>query len=159
MTILDNGEEYIYDSNEDGIDFNYIRNNKCVTKKLLKLPSECKVEGFLTLFDDHELRATNTFEQGQQWQRYLDIGGRSGGTTLWRRLWFRVEVIDDPKQMDGSNNDVGEIQNNTKQKTIVLCYWMYPEHAEQQREVYSIIIVCSGNVRIYNNNLHKCLLK
>lgn len=155
MTLLDDGEQYIYDSNENGLDSNCIPSTKCITKKLLTLPLECKVEGFLTLFDDHELRATPTFERGQQWQRYSDIGGRSGGTTLWRRLWFRVEVIDDPKHLEASNKDIGEIHNKNnpkQQKTIVLRYWMYPEHAEQQREVYSLIIILYSNIKQYQNS-------
>lgn len=140
MSLLDNGEQYIYD-NDSTADSNHISNiKKCVTKEQLTLPSVCKlVEGFLTLFDDHELRATTTFEWGQQWQHYSDIGVRNGGTALWRRLWFRIEIVDDLEKLESSNNDISEVhkQNNTRQqKTIILRYWMYPEHAEQQREVY-----------------------
>lgn len=144
MRLLEEGEPYSYNYDE-GMNGNIIKG--CSAKKLLSMPSECKqAEGFLTLFDDNELRSTPTIDRGQQWQRHSDISsGPTGGTTLWRRLWFRAEIIDDslPQKL-GKNSDnetlVNHQQYNLRQrKTIVLRYWMYPEHAEQQREVYTNI--------------------
>lgn len=158
MCLLEDGEQYIYDNDEDprncdnpSLSSNRYANSGCAmvaAKKPLTFPSECKrTEGFLTLFDDHELRATPTFEQTPKWQRHSNIKGnvKDGGTTLWRRLWFRVEIIDDPKQQqevdDKSCSETKRQQQiNKHQKTIVLRYWLYPEHAEQQREVYLIIL-------------------
>lgn len=133
MRLLEEGEQYTCDDDE-------VTNSNSGTgysaRKLITLPSECKrYEGFLTLFDDHELRSTPVIERGRQWQHHSDISGRTiGGTTLWRRLWFRAEVndIQQQKTTDTSNDKTPKQQ---QQKTIVLRYWMYPEHAEQQREV------------------------
>lgn len=145
MRLLEDGEQYVFNNDEStnfgnsqytGSNFGMVR-----LRKPLTLPSECKrTEGFLTLFDDHELRATPTLEHRQKWQRHFNIGGNThGGTTLWRRLWFRVEVIDDPTQLKSSDNSCAELQKqldgNIKWKTIVLRYWLYPEHADEQREV------------------------
>lgn len=148
MRILEDGEQYVYyNEGERDLHHSLLGSNKhassgnTVVRKPLTLPTECKrMEGFLTLFDDHELRATPAIERGPQWQRHSDIGGSAnlGGTTLWRRLWFRVEIIDDPKYQETSksDDDKQKQQNNIGlYKTIVLRYWMYPEHAEQQREV------------------------
>lgn len=129
MRLLEEGEDYTYE-NIEGQSANIY-----TSKKFLTLPPECKqIEGFLTLFDDHELRSTSMINRGLQWQRRTDItGGSSAGTTLWRRLWFRVEIIDKPQQqkINDNNDEVSKLQ----QQTIVLRYWMYPEHAEQQRQV------------------------
>lgn len=148
MRLLEDGEQYVYNNDENP---NYGNNQYAESnirtvglRKPLTLPSECKqTEGFLTLFDDHELRTTPTLEYGQKWQRHFNIGGNAhGGTTLWRRLWFRAEVIDDPKQQEAIDDSCAESQrqqqdiNIRRQKTIVLRYWLYPEHADQQREVY-----------------------
>lgn len=148
MRLLKEGEQYIYD-NDEGTKFgsNQYAGGKFAIelRKPLTLPSECKqTEGFLTLFDDHELRTTPALEHGQKWQRHYNIGANTqGGTTSWRRLWFRADVIDDPKQetSDNSCDEAQKQQDNNigRQKTIVLRYWLYPEHAEQQREVKLII--------------------
>lgn len=139
MRLLEEGEQYVFVDDESP--------SGC-TKKLLTLPPECKrMEGFLTLFDDHELRATPVIDSKQQWHRRLDIGGgTSGGTTLWRRLWFRLETVDDPQQQktsDSSDETLLQQQNKTvrRLRTIMLRYWMYPEHAEQQRKVCPNICV------------------
>lgn len=136
MRLLEEGEQYNCKDDEDGtnIDSKSSSSNSAtvMTRKQLTLPSECKrTEGFLTLFDDHELRSTTLFERGQQWQRSSTF---SGGTTSWRRLWFGVEIIDDLEQSEDSENNIND---TFKQKVIVLRYWKYPEHAEQQREVLS----------------------
>lgn len=134
MQLLEEGENYTYEN----IRVEGQSASSYTSKKLLTLPPECKqTEGFLTLFDDHELRSTSVINRGQQWQRRTDIaGGSSAGTTLWRRLWFRVEIVNQPQQQktNDNNDEVSKIQ----QQTIVLRYWMYPEHAEQQRQVYHI---------------------
>jgi hypothetical protein len=154
MCLLDEGEEYTYDDDMGGInlDNKSSGSNSYATggirtvsiQKSLKFPSECKrLEGFLTLFDDHELR-TQHFEREGQWKRRADIGGCSkGGTTSWRRLWFRAEIIDVNQQKSINNSDKPQEQSNDKnlkQQSIVLRYWMYPEYAEQEREVS--IIIC-----------------
>lgn len=134
MRLLEEGEMYAFANDESTSGCN---------RKLLTLPPECsRTEGFLTLFDDHELRTTPVIDYEQQWHRQSNIGGgKSGGTTLWRRLWFRIETIADPQTQKTSNSNDEELmpqqQNKTVRQlqTIVLRYWMYPEHAEQQRKV------------------------
>lgn len=138
MRLLEEGERYICKDGEDGTNLGSKSSSSSsatvMTRKQLTLPSDCKrTEGFLTLFDDHELRTSTIFERGHQWQR---SSGFSGGTTSWRRLWFGVEIVDDLDQSEANDNDVND---TFKQKVIVLRYWKYPEHAEQQREVYSMI--------------------
>lgn len=154
MHLLEDGEQYVYEDEEGEINFEtlslgskqYVGNGSLVVaaKKPLKLPSCQRTEGFLTLFDDHELRANVII--GQQWQRRWNIGsGSSGGTTSWRRLWFRVEVINNTEQEVSITNDDLSLKqqdpndNNTCQNTIILRYWMYPEHVEQERMVNPII--------------------
>jgi len=145
MCLLEEGEQYEDDSGGINLDNKSLESNtasgtKAVwAQKSLKFPSECKrLEGFLTLFDDHELRSHN-FVRESQWKRRTNIGDcTKGGTTSWRRLWFRAEIIDINQQKSINNsNKPQEQQNiiNLKQRTIVLRYWMYPEHAEQEREV------------------------
>lgn len=147
MHLLDEDEHYAYEDDEDRINFENpslkygSRYTTVAAMKPLTLPPECKrTEGFLTLFDDHELRTTQTFERGPQWHRQSNIGSStSGGTTMWRRLWFSTDIVDVPEQQETSDNR-NEIQQKNydigQQQTVVLRYWMYPEHAEQQREVY-----------------------
>jgi len=149
MFLLEDGEQYIYDNdkglgNVDNLSLgsSYSDYAMDVARKPLTFPPECKrLEGFLTLFDDHELRSTPAFEQAPKWQRHSNIGGKvNSGTTLWRRLWFRAVIVDDTKQQDINDDGYGETPklghiNIGRQKTIVLRYWLYPEHAEQQREV------------------------
>ncbi|XP_026821529.1 uncharacterized protein LOC113559940 [Rhopalosiphum maidis] len=148
MCLLEEGEEYTYDDDMGGINLDNKSSGSnsyaaggirtVSAQKSLKFPSECKrLEGFLTLFDDHELRTQN-FEREGQWKRRADIGGCSkGGTTSWRRLWFRAEIIDVNQQKSINNSDKPQEQpndKNLKQQSIVLRYWMYPEYAEQERE-------------------------
>lgn len=150
MRLLEDGEQYVYENEEGEINLDYLSlgSNKytgslvAAAKKPLTLPSCKRLEGFLTLFDDHELRATSIFGQSQQWQRRKNIGsGSSGGTTSWRRLWFRVEVVNNIEpDIHNSDDDLSTKQqqqndNHVWKKTIVLRYWMYPEHVEQGREV------------------------
>jgi len=159
MCLLEEGEQYTYEDNagEIHLDNKSSESNTYATsgskavwpRKPLKFPSECKrLEGFLTLFDDHELRSHN-FEQKGQWQRHGDIGGGSkGGTTSWRRLWFRAEIID-MNQQNIKNSDESQDQRNNddlRQQTIVLRYWMYPEYAEQEREVTILIYLLYCNI-------------
>lgn len=143
MRLLEEGEQYAFVDDESP--------SGCA-RKLLTLPPECKrMEGFLTLFDDHEIRTTPVIDCEQQWHRRSNIGGgASGGTTLWRRLWFRIETVDDPQQQKNSDSsdEVLLLQQQDKTvrrlQTIVLRYWMYPEHAEQQRKV------CPNIIYLYN---------
>lgn len=150
MRLLEDGEQYVFENEEGEINFEHLSlsNNKyasnvvAAVKKPLTLPSCKRTEGFLTLFDDHELRATPLIGQGQQWQRRRNIGSSSsGGTTSWRRLWFRVETVNNiDQEIKNSDGDLSTKQqqlndNHVLKKTIVLRYWMYPEHAEQEREV------------------------
>lgn len=150
MRLLEDGEQYVYENEKGGINFDHLSlsSNKnagslvAAAKKPLTLPSCKRLEGFLTLFDDHELRTTSIFGLGQHWQRRRNIGsGSSGGTTSWRRLWFRVEVVNNIEQEihnsddDLSTKQLQENDNHFWKKTIVLRYWMYPEHVEQEREV------------------------
>lgn len=155
MCLLEEGEQYEDDSGEINLENKSLESNTYTAsgnkaawaQKPLKFPSECKrLEGFLTLFDDHELRSHN-FVRESQWQRRTDIGDNTkGGTTSWRRLWFRAEIIDMNQQNSINNSDKSQEQQNSinlKQRTIVLRYWMYPEYAEQEREVlvyYNIFI-------------------
>lgn len=111
----------------------------------LKFPNDCKqLEGFLTLFDDRELRPYSLGPKSY-WQDRTDVGGRTkDGTTAWRRLWFRTEIIDLNQQKSINNSDKSQEQqndNNVQQRTIVLKYWLYPEYAEQEREVTIIIFI------------------
>lgn len=146
MCLLEEGEQYEDDLGGIHLDNKSSETNTYASggskavraQKTLTFPSECKrLEGFLTLFDDHELRSHN-FVRESQWQRRADIGsGPKGGTTSWRRLWFRAEIIDRNQQKSININDESQEQqndNNLKQQTIVLRYWMYPEYAEQERE-------------------------
>ncbi|KAF0761423.1 Uncharacterized protein FWK35_00023440, partial [Aphis craccivora] len=147
MCLLEEGEQYTYEDDMGGINLDnkssesnlYAASGiKVMAQKSLKFPSECKrLEGFLTLFDDHELR-THNFEREGQWKRRADIGNcTKGGTTSWRRLWFRAEIIDMNQQKSINDSDKPQEQqngNNFMQQTIVLRYWMYPEYAEQERE-------------------------
>ncbi|XP_008180199.1 uncharacterized protein LOC100572761 isoform X2 [Acyrthosiphon pisum] len=146
MCLLEEGEQYEDDSGAINVDNKSLEPNTYIAsgskaawaQKLLKFPSECKrLEGFLTLFDDHELRSHN-FLRESKWQRRTDIGDcTKGGTTSWRRLWFRAEIIDMNQQKSLNNSDKPQKQENNinlKQRTIVLRYWMYPEYAEQERE-------------------------
>lgn len=147
MRIFKDGEQYsYYNEGEIDLDHSLLVGNKnagsgnTVVRKPLILPMECKrMEGFLTLFDDHELRSTPAIERGPKWQRHTDIGTSSnlGGTTLWRRLWFRVEIIDDPKYQETIKSDDKQKQENNVglYKTILLRYWMYPENVEQQEVI------------------------
>lgn len=161
MCLLEEGEQYEDDSVDINFDNKSSKTNTYTAssskalrvQKQLKFPSECKrLEGFLTLFDDHELRSHN-FVQESQWQRHADIGNcTKGGTTSWRRLWFRAEIIDMNQQKSININDKQqELQNdnNLKQRTIVLRYWMYPEYAEQEREVPKIINLLRGSQLMY----------
>lgn len=91
-----------------------------------------RIEGFLTLFDDHELRRA---QAKNKWHR-SNADNRSA-LTAWRRLWFRMQVMQGTVDNDDTDTeDRNDKQKYTKQQTIVLTYWMYPEHAEQQRQVY-----------------------
>jgi len=161
MCLLEEGEQYEDDSGALNLDNKSLESNtytasgsKAVwAQKILKFPSECKrLEGFLTLFDDHELRSHN-FIQESQWQRRTDIGDcTKGGTTSWRRLWFRAEIIDMNQQKSINNSDKPQEQQNNinlKQRTIVLRYWMYPEYAEQEREVQILIYLLRGSQYTY----------
>jgi len=153
MCLLEEGEEYMYDSGEGLGNFDdpspdsnkQHDNSPCAwaaaARKSLRFPSECKrTEGFLTLFDDHELRTTPAFEQEAKWRPHSSVSRM----TVWRRLWFCAKVIDNPKQLeihDISGDQTQQQQMNVRrQKTIVLRCWLYPEHAEQQREVYTILL-------------------
>lgn len=155
MRLLENGEQYVYENEEGEINIEHLTLGSdknagslvAAAKKSLTLPSCKRMEGFLTLFDDHELRATSIFGQGQQWQRRRNIGsGSSGGTTSWRRLWFRVEVVNNTEhEINNSDDDLSKKQqqlndNHAWKKTILLRYWMYPEHVEQEREVNPTIM-------------------
>jgi len=161
MCLLEEGEQYEDDSGDinldnksSGINTYTASSSKAVrAQKQLKFPLECKrLEGFLTLFDDHELRSHN-FVRDSQWQRHADIGNRTkSGTTSWRRLWFRAEIIDMNQQNSiNINEKLQELQNdkNLKQRTIVLRYWMYPEYAEQEREVPVIINLLSVTEHVF----------
>jgi len=161
MCLLEEGEQYEDDSCAINLDNKSLESNTYTVSgskttyahKPLKFPSECKrLEGFLTLFDDHELRSHN-FVRESQWQRRTDIGDcTKGGTTSWRRLWFRAEIIDMNQQKSINNSDKPQEQQNNinlKQRTIVLRYWMYPEYAEQEREVPVIIYLLRRSRYMY----------
>jgi len=169
MCLLEEGEQYTYEDDMGGINLDnkssesnlYAASGiKVMAQKSLKFPSECKrLEGFLTLFDDHELR-THNFEREGQWKRRADIGDcTKGGTTSWRRLWFRAEIIDMNQQKSINDSDKPQEQqngNNFMQQTIVLRYWMYPEYAEQEREVRIIMYLLYYTL---NYNFKKLIFK
>lgn len=161
MRLLEEGEKYICKDDEDWMNLGSKTSSSSsasvMTRKQLTLPSECKrTEGFLTLFDDHELKTSAMFERGRQWQHSATFwqqsatirqqSAYSGGVSSWRRLWFSVEIIDEPEQSEASDNDIND---TFKQKTIALQYWKYPEHVEQQKEVLFI------NLELYS--LYKVL--
>lgn len=141
MHILEDGEQYIYrhDLEEKCVGtLSTNRHEEMVVIKPLTLPPECKLtEGFLTLFDDYALRPPFIYQPNEtpKWQRFLTTNVGKG-TALWERFWFRLEIIDDPN-CKSNNVDVedNEVNSRTRQQTIVLRYWLYPEHAEQQRKV------------------------
>lgn len=161
MCLLEEGEQYEDDSGANNLENKSLESNThtasgskaACAQKPLKFPSECKrLEGFLTLFDDHELRSHN-FVRESQWQRRTNIGDcTKGGTTSWRRLWFRAEIIDINQQKSINISDKSQEQQNNinlKQRTMVLRYWMYPEHAEQEREVPVLIFLLIRSQYMY----------
>lgn len=128
MRLVDADEETEEDYNEE----NGVEEASGSSCGKLVLPVDARqnrIEGFLTLFDDNELRRA---QAKNKWHRSSSSDTNSA-TTAWRRLWFRMRVVQEAgvREIEGSE----ERKSNSQKQTIVLTYWMYPEHAEQQRQV------------------------
>lgn len=159
MQMLEPGEQYVSkpdQASEDGQILSTSVHEEMLVIKPLTLPSECKLEGFLTLFDDFALRPIIALKPNEtpKWQHFL-INNVETYKALWTRYWFRVEIIDDPNQ-ELINKNVRSLQipnteggtTNIRQQTIVLRYWQYPEHAEKEQEVYNQFSNYINNLRL-----------
>ncbi|VVC41109.1 PH domain-like [Cinara cedri] len=159
MQMLEDGEEYVQSDLNGSISSTSHEENLVI--KPLKLPSKCKItEGFITLFDDFALRIPFEFESNEipRWQNFSNNNTNSLSNALWTRLWFKVEIINDPNAQKDDQNY--EIINKEKiyPQTVILKYWLYPEHFEQNREPRGIIDL-SGCLPLLNGMLNSSDLR
>lgn len=146
MQIIEEGEEYVskHDTEDSKSSISSSSHKYSLVIKPLAFPPACRhIEGFITLFDDFALRPAFEFEPNEtpKWQHFINKKSNVDSRALWTRLWCRLVIINDPNVLknDGEDNDNGKKKEIIHPQTIVLYYWLYPEHAEQQREVYNYI--------------------
>ncbi|VVC38365.1 Hypothetical protein CINCED_3A023108 [Cinara cedri] len=144
MRMLEDGEKYVYRHIQGSV-CSTISYEKNLVIKPLHLPPECNItKGFITLFDDFAMSIA--FEQNEtpKWQHFLKKNVHMVSNALWTRLWFKIEVINNPNaQKDDEDetiiNDNSLIKKLIFPQTVVLKYWMYHEHSEQNQEPRGII--------------------
>lgn len=164
MQMLEPGQQYVSKQNpEDGHILSTSVHEEMLVIKPLILPSDCKLEGFLTLFDDFALRPTVVLKPNEtpKWQHFL-INNVETYKALWTRYWFRVEIVDDPNQeltvqtiLQKLNTEGGTPK--IRQQTVVLRYWLYPEHAEKEEEVLFNFVVITNKLYLnaYNQSSNR----